>query len=184
MGEGTVAGEVTVTGALSGPSIADNAGTISPGNSPGTITAGDLILNSTDTVVIEIDGDAGAGVAGGHDVINVITGGGLGGSGLGTVDLGDATLDLTGPSSLSITAGTELVIVDNDGTEDVTGTFDGLAEGDVVLLGGQLFALSYEGGTGNDVTLTARDAGQVEFDDFITGVGLSLIHISEPTRPY
>ena len=154
LGEGTVAGEVTVTGALSGPSIDDNAGTISPGNSPGTITAGDLILTPADTVEIEIDGNAGAGVAVGHDVINVIAGGGVlsGGGGLGTVDLGGATLDLSSAVA-TLPIASSHTIIENDGTDAVLGTFAGLAEGDLVTLAGRTFTITYQGGDGNDVVL-------------------------------
>jgi hypothetical protein len=53
--------------------------------------------------------------------------------------------------------GTTFRIIDNDDTDAVVGTFNGLAEGATVrsLGGSQLFRVSYVGGTGNDVTLTA-----------------------------
>jgi hypothetical protein len=46
------------------------------------------------------------------------------------------------------------IIIDNDGTDPVTGTFAGLPEGASVVGEGWLFRISYTGGTGNDVTLT------------------------------
>ena len=54
---GTVSGDVTVNGDLSGPSVADNAGTIAPGATPGVVTVvGDFVLNSADTLAIDVDG--------------------------------------------------------------------------------------------------------------------------------
>src|SRR6185369_16801171 len=67
----------------------------------------------------------------------------------GTVDLGGAALALVG------TPGAQMTLVDNDGNETVTGTFAGLIEGAHIAVGGQVFSISYVGGTGNDVVLTA-----------------------------
>ncbi len=54
------------------------------------------------------------------------------------------------------TEGTQFIIVNNDGGDAVTGTFDGLAEGAVVSdsTGKFSFRVSYIGGSGNDVVLT------------------------------
>ena len=172
LGTGLVAGNVTVNGALSGPSVDDNAATISPGFSPGIVTVtGGLVLVGGDTLEIEVDGAAGAGVVGGHDQVDVT----------GTVDLGGATLNLSSAGSLSIPAGTELVIVQNDGTDGITGIFGGIAEGDVLIVGDQLFAISYFGGTGNDVTLTARDPAQVEFELAESSDGETITGTTVPT---
>ena len=46
------------------------------------------------------------------------------------------------------------VIINNDGTDGITGTFAGLPEGATVAFDGAGFAISYTGGTGNDVVLT------------------------------
>ena len=53
-------------------------------------------------------------------------------------------------------AGTVFTIVDNDGTDAVTGTFTSLPEGAMFTSGGVDFQISYVGGTGNDITLTVR----------------------------
>jgi hypothetical protein len=56
--------------------------------------------------------------------------------------------------------GQVLTLVDNTGSGPVVGTFTGLPEGSTVLasFAGQTyhFTLSYVGGTGNDITLTAQ----------------------------
>ncbi|MFM8304695.1 MAG: hypothetical protein ACKOA9_10425 [Actinomycetota bacterium] len=73
---------------------------------------------------------------------------------------GDVTLEATATlavvfSGTAPAAGTEYRIIDNQGTNPVSGTFSGLAEGAWIANGGQTFRISYAGGTGNDVTLTA-----------------------------
>ena len=51
--------------------------------------------------------------------------------------------------------GRTYILIDNDGVEGIIGTFAGLPEGTIFDAGGQLFRISYAGGTGNDVVLTA-----------------------------
>jgi len=71
----------------------------------------------------------------------------------GTVTLASATLHPTlgfPPGSNS-----SFTIIDNDGADPVTNTFNGLAEAATLNIDGRPFKISYIGGTGNDVTLTA-----------------------------
>ena len=73
------------------------------------------------------------------------------------------TLLVRGSVVLSITgvpcpAGRVYIVVDNDGTDPILGTFDGVPEGGLIAVGTQLFQISYVGGTGNDLTATALDA--------------------------
>jgi len=72
----------------------------------------------------------------------------------GTVALNSPAID---PSVLPGSPGATLVLIDNDGTDPVVGTFAGRPEGAIVALGGHLARVSYVGGTGNDVTLTNVD---------------------------
>jgi autotransporter-associated beta strand protein len=53
----------------------------------------------------------------------------------------------------STTAQPSITIVDNIGTRPVVGTFAGLPEGAILTLAGTRYAITYQGGTGNDVTL-------------------------------
>jgi hypothetical protein len=69
----------------------------------------------------------------------------------GTVALGGA-LQLTAASPVAL--GTSIRIINNDGTDAVTGTFTNLPQGAAFFAGNQLFAISYTGGTGNDVVVT------------------------------
>ena len=76
-GSGTVAGVVSI----------NNGGTISPGNSPGTLTVGSLLLNSTSSTVFEVNGVAVAGSD--YDKIVVNTSGGLTLNGTFTIAFGN-----------------------------------------------------------------------------------------------
>src|SRR5204862_4172255 len=59
------------------------------------------------------------------------------------------------PAGFTPALGTTFVIVNNDGADAVNGTFVGLPEGGGILSAGTVFQISYVGGTGNDITLTA-----------------------------
>ncbi len=77
----------------------------------------------------------------------------------GTVALGGNTL------SLHVTAGAPgagetFTIIDNDGTDAVSGTFAGLPEGATVTLGSATLTITYRGGDGNDVVLATAAAAK------------------------
>jgi len=62
-GNGTINGHTIIGGA--------SMGTLSPGNSPGVMTFGDLTLDNASSTLMEIDGMAGPGVAGGYDQLAI-----------------------------------------------------------------------------------------------------------------
>ena len=72
----------------------------------------------------------------------------------GTVAL-SGNLILSG--SYVANVGDTFTIIDNDGADAVTGTFNNSPEGDVYTFNGRPLRLSYQGGDGNDVTLTRID---------------------------
>jgi hypothetical protein len=72
----------------------------------------------------------------------------------GTVTLGNPTLEVTLVSGTP-TAGQTFKLIDNDGTDAVSGTFGNLPEGATLIINGYIFTISYHGGDGNDVVLTA-----------------------------
>ena len=51
--------------------------------------------------------------------------------------------------------GDSFLVVDNDGTDLIEGHFDGLPEGALIDFNGSPLSITYQGGTGNDVELTA-----------------------------
>lgn len=53
----------------------------------------------------------------------------------------------------------EIILVNNTGPSPVSGTFSDLPEGARLTLAGGQYAITYSGGTGNDVTLKPVDAG-------------------------
>lgn len=72
----------------------------------------------------------------------------------GTVTLLSPALDLSfAPYSFPL--GQPVTIIDNDGSDPVQGTFANLPEGALFTAGSTQFRISYIGGSGNDVVLTA-----------------------------
>ena len=129
-------------GRLGNVSTFAGGATLTPGNSPGRLITGNLQLGAGTIVEVEFDGPV-AGSS--HDQVRVF----------GTVNLGGATLQAT--LNFIPTLDQPLVLIDNDGTDAVVGQFNGLAEGARLRLNQVPFVISYLGGDGNDVTLTATN---------------------------
>ncbi len=112
------------------------------GNNAEDFTTGGLTLASGATFHADIGGTtAGSG----YDQL-LVNGG---------VALGNANLDLALIGGFTPTAGNTFTLISNDGVDPVTGTFAGLAEGATLAVAGKAFTISYQGGDGNDVVLTA-----------------------------
>ncbi|SLM28453.1 exported hypothetical protein [Desulfamplus magnetovallimortis] len=114
--------------------------TLSPGDGPGK-----LIINGNLAVAGNVNIElSGTTVDTEYDQIDVY----------GTVDLTGSTLNLT-LSDFTLSDGDNFIIINNDGTDAITGTFSGFAEGSIVTANGSNFEISYAGGTdNNDVVLT------------------------------
>ncbi|SNT18069.1 MULTISPECIES: autotransporter-associated beta strand repeat-containing protein, partial [unclassified Azospirillum] len=153
----TLGGNNTISGILT----VNSGGTLSPGNSPGIITASNAVtLSSGSTFAVEI---AGAGTTAGTDYDQL--------QASGSVDITGATLSLS--ITGTPTANTTYRIIDKASSGTITGTFAGLAEGDTFTSGGGTFTITYAGGDGNDVeiqylgsvpTLTNLDGDTVALD--------------------
>ena len=135
---GTLGGIGTV-GALTATS-----GSVAPGQSPGILNSGTVSWNPATTFAVEINNTT---VGTGYDQLNVA----------GTVSLGSATLSVALGAYQPF--GSTFIIINNDGADPIAGTFAGLPPGSTITTGGQNFTISYTGGTGNDVVLTAAAAG-------------------------
>jgi autotransporter-associated beta strand protein len=135
----TLSGSGTVT---SGGGTLTITTALSPGASPGSITLGNFNLPAGAALNAELDG-----VNPGTQYDQVIAN--------GAVTLG-GNLNLT--SSISPAAGTTFTIINNTAGA-VAGTFAGLAEGSTISADGTTYRISYVGGTGNDVVLTALASG-------------------------
>ncbi|MEN1728669.1 MAG: Calx-beta domain-containing protein [Pseudomonadota bacterium] len=132
--DGLLGGDGTITGSVSAV-----GGRVAPGQSPGILQTGDLLLDSGTTFDVELDGLGAAGTD--YDQLAVS----------GTVNLNNAALLVSG-ALVAIGSESELVLIDNDGVDPVIGTFADLPEGARVGSNG-LLTISYAGGDGNDVVL-------------------------------
>jgi subtilisin-like proprotein convertase family protein len=148
---------VNSTGTLGGTGTLDSSktvsvnsgGTAAPGSSPGILNTGSVTFQSSGTFEVEIGGTAPGNTASDHDQLNVT----------GAVSPNDATLSLSAFGGFTPSAGQSFVIINNDSTDSIATTFNGLAEGATIsnFLGSALNAtITYQGGTdNNDVVLTA-----------------------------
>ena len=109
---------------------------------------GNLKLDGNDTLVMEINGTTPGNGATNYDqfVVN------------GTVDLGGAapSASTTNAFTPTISPNQSFVLIDNDLSDAVTNTFNGLPEGSVVLINGVQTYITYQGNSGNDVELDTQ----------------------------
>ena len=121
--------------------ILSTGGRIAPGgNDRAILSCTGLIFDQSTSLVLDVGGVIAAED---HDQLRVF----------GSIMLGDASLIFS--NSFAPAGGEQLVIVDNDGADPIGGTFDGFFEGEILAIGGARFRISYVGGDGNDVVLTA-----------------------------
>lgn len=124
-------------------------GVVSPGNnSPGKITTDSLNFGNSGVYKVKIlDKDH-------YDQIV---------AGIGVI-LDGSSLDLTYLEGCVIKEGDTFTIVDNTGTSPVQGTFKDLPEGAEITVSGVTFKISYVGGDGNDIVLTALKVSKASKD--------------------
>jgi len=145
------------TGTLQNVNIRGGA-TLSPGSSPGKLTMNNLTMASSANLFLELRGTT-PGTQ--HDQIVAKS----------SVNISNATLTLA--LNYPPAEGDVIRLIDNQSANPVLGTFSGKPQGSVVTLGGNQFLLSYTGGTGNDITLTAINAKLgLEADVITSGNGL------------
>ncbi len=134
---GTLGGTGT-TGAIT----VQSGGHVAPGTSPGILNSGNVSFSSGSNFDVELNGTT---VGTQYDQLNVT----------GSVSLGNAKLN----TSLGFVPvnGDKFTIINNDGKDAVTGTFNGLAEGGSFTVSSTRFVISYVGGSGNDVVLTVNN---------------------------
>ena len=61
--------------------------------------------------------------------------------------------------------GTSFTLINNDGSDSVTGSFTGLPQGAEFNVGPRFFTISYVGGTGNDVVISAAALAVINTSD-------------------
>ncbi len=134
---GTLGGSGTV-GAITSTA---SGGTIDPGTTTGILSSGNVNWSTgSPTFLVQLNGTT-AGT--GYDQLSTS----------GTINLTGATL--SGAVGFTPTNGSNFTIINNTGGSAITGTFSGLAEGATVSLSGWSFKISYLGGSGHSVVLTA-----------------------------
>lgn len=165
----SIASGAILTGSGKVGNVIANAGAIRPGNAVGILNTGTLNLtNAATALTFEINGGT-PGIL--HDQI----------AATGAVNLSNPTLALTLNTFGAVS--NQYVLIANDGTDTVKGTFNGLSEGATINSGSVSFRITYQGGTGNDVALiqTAAPVGpqitnitkQIGGSMQITGTGLA-----------
>ncbi|MCY2940897.1 MAG: hypothetical protein NTV50_04430 [Planctomycetota bacterium] len=87
----------------------------------------------------------------------------------GTFTLGDAALNISG--SVNLKTGEELILVNNDGIDPVSGTFKGIANNQIITIQGTSYLFKYDGGDGNDITLTRSNTQFITVGDISTPTG-------------
>ena len=134
------------SGTINGNVEFRNKGTLNPGTDTGTGTLtinGNLRLHKTST-----SANNGANFAPhinsdiDYDSVDVF----------GTVELIDADFEPTGDFTITDVT-QEILLINNDGDDEIIGTFNGLPEGASFGLGGFSGIISYAGGDGNDIVL-------------------------------
>lgn len=141
---------LTVSGILAGKGKVGHVqiasgGVIAPGQSPGCLSTGNLTMVSGSAYDFEV---GGATECSEYDQLKVV----------GAVDLGGGTLNTISYNSFAPINGQSYKIIDNDGSDAVTGTFASLPEGATFTLGGAVLKISYVGGDGNDVVLSVSSS--------------------------
>jgi hypothetical protein len=158
------------TGSVSAVTI--SGGTLEPGDGLGVFQVqGDFSMAPGAVFATQLNGPF-AGSSYGQLQVN------------GGVSLNGATLHLQ--PGFAAPPGAAFLILVNDGTDAVVGTFAGLPEGAVFSAGGQVFTISYRAGSGgNDVVVTRVNAPPSHFTNIgfvnsnvveLRGIGLSNVN--------
>ena len=148
---GTTVSSGTLAGINSQASVitACSGSTLAPGissSSTGILTVNNSVtLNGNSTFHVQLNG---ATVGSQYDQLNVTGSGSI-------ISLGGANLNVTLAPGFTPATGTVFTIINNGGSSAITVPFSGLPEGALVPLGGHPFHISYKGGSGKSVVLTA-----------------------------
>jgi autotransporter-associated beta strand protein len=135
----TVENAATLAGVGTVGPITD-VGTVSPGNSVGILNSGNANISSAGDFTVDLAGPN----LGSYSQLNVN----------GTVGITNATLTVVPVFATPAAVGQQFTIINNNLSDPIGGTFNSLAEGAAVNVGGYDFTISYVGGSGNDVVLT------------------------------
>jgi autotransporter-associated beta strand protein len=141
--------------------LGTNSGAIiSPGSIAGTgiLSSFDALIDNGSQFNVTLNNTT-AGT--GHDQLSVV----------GDVIIDGATLNIIdGITNLSGT--NQFVIINNDSTDSILGPgFSGLSEGSIFIVGSKIFSITYQGGDGNDVVVTANGPSRLYVDQNVINRG-------------
>jgi len=120
--------------------VTASGGTVAPGISgPGILTIGALTLNDSSSFVVNLNGLT-AGSSYSQLVVN------------GAINLNGSALTTTIGSFVQ-QLGQSFIIISNNGSGPINGTFNNLPEGSTIRVGSSRFQITYHGGAGRDVAL-------------------------------
>jgi autotransporter-associated beta strand protein len=137
-GRGTITGAVTVgTGSGAGAVLAPGRRGGKPGGNPLSILS---MLTCNSDATYEVGLNTRGAIAD-----EVVADG---------VTINSAQFSLVDRGRVTLTQGTVFTVIDNTAATPIAGTFSNLADGSTFTQGRNTFQVSYEGGNGNDLTLT------------------------------
>ena len=143
MAAGQLGGSGTIVGAVTIGTGSGVAAVLAPGRiegKPGTLTTqSPLAFNSDATYEVGLDT---RGVVADQVVAN------------GVAIRNGAFFSFLARGHSALTTGTVFTVIDNTAATPIAGTFSNLADGSTFTVGSNTFQASYEGGDGNDLTLT------------------------------
>ncbi len=141
----TIGGTLTGDGTVNSNVAVVSGGHVAPGFGPGQITVnGNWTLNSGANYDVDLDGLTPVT---GYDQV-VVT------SAATTINLGNATLNLSRLTSFTPLQGTTFTIIVNQSSQPITGTFNGYSDNSVINASGISFRINYNVGSSDDVVLT------------------------------
>jgi autotransporter-associated beta strand protein len=153
-GSATGSGPVEVTaGTLSGNGIIEGPVTVGTGAGTATLAPGKrrqvgrlTIWNSlTFDSVASYEEELDSGMISAAQVVA-----------LGVTINDGAQIIVTGLSAVPLLRGTVFILISNVATTPIDGTFTNLFDGSTIAIGSNTYLVSYEGGDGNDLTLTVQ----------------------------
>lgn len=140
---GTLAGHGTISGAVIVGTGTGSGARISPGGKG----VGPAVLTIAGAIAFHSDGAYAFGLDSQNGVADSILAAGV------TIDAG-ADFEIRESGGAPLPPGTMFIAIDNTAVSPINGRFENLPDDTVITIGSNNFAVSYEGGDGNDLTLT------------------------------